>query len=78
MLVDHQRYLKKFNLPLESLSLPDPELLEEDMEKEMQEQIEHNLAHGIIKPTNDGHFRYSTRGLLFLWKQFVKDMIRLC
>ena len=32
----------------------------------------------IIRETGDGHFEYSFRGLLFLWGQFVKDMVRLC
>ena len=54
------------------------ECREEEIENEMRTQIDYNLEHGIIAPTGDGHFRYSVRGLLFLWKQFAKDMIRLC
>jgi len=44
----------------------------------MRKQVEHNLSTGIIRLTGDGNFKYSKRGLLFLWMQFVKDMIRLC
>ena len=33
---------------------------------------------GIITLTDDGSFRYTTRGLFFLWGQFVKDMVRFC
>ena len=32
----------------------------------------------LISLTGDGHFRYSPRGLVFLWGQFIKDMVRLC
>ena len=69
------------NLPLcpdDDLRVPDPDDAEEDIEREMRGQIDHNLAKGIIRLTGDGHFRYSARGLLFLWKQFIKDMVRLC
>ena len=79
MLKDHQRYLKKQKVTTDELALPDPETLESDIENEMKLQIEHNLEHGIIEPTEEGkHFRYSKKGLFFLWKQFAKDMIRLC
>lgn len=78
MLQDHSAYLRKLKIDSDDLALPDPDSLEGDIETEMKEQIEHNLKHGIIEPTGDGHFRYSTRGLFFLWKQFAKDMIRLC
>jgi hypothetical protein len=44
----------------------------------MRKQVEHNLAAGIIRLTGDGHFQYSARGLIFLWGQFIKDMVRLC
>jgi hypothetical protein len=60
------------------LLVPNPEEIELDIESEMRRQIDHNLKSGIIRLTGDGHFQYSRRGLIFLWGQFVKDMIRLC
>jgi hypothetical protein len=63
---------------MDQLWMPDPEGLEDGIEKEMRQQVEHNLAAGIIRLTGDGHFEYSKRGLVFLWGQFVKDMVRLC
>lgn len=75
---DHQEFLKKLGVEVDELALPDPEELEGELESEMNYQIEHNLEHGIIKPAEESHFRYSKRGLFFLWKQFAKDMIRLC
>jgi hypothetical protein len=58
--------------------MPDPEELEDNIEREMRTQVDHNLESGLITLTGDGHFKYSTRGLFFLWGQFIKDMVRLC
>ena len=60
------------------LRVPNPENIESEIEAEMRHQVDHNLKSGIIQLTGDGHFKYSCRGILFLWCQFVKDMIRLC
>jgi hypothetical protein len=63
---------------MDDLRMPDPDDLEADIEKEMKDQVQRNLDDGIIVLTEDGYFRYSARGLFFLWGQFVKDMLRLC
>jgi hypothetical protein len=78
ILSDHQRYLARMNVSPDRLKMPDPEEIEDDIEQEMRCQVEYNLAAGIIQLTDDGHFAYSRRGLLFLWGQFIKDMVRLC
>jgi len=78
ILRDHQRYLVRLRIPQDKLRMPDPEEIENSIEKEMRTQVDHNLSAGIIRLTGDGHFRYSNRGLFFLWGQFIKDMIRLC
>jgi len=77
ILVNHREFLTRMNVS-EHLRMPDPEIIEDGIEAEMRKQVEHNLASGIIRLTGDGHFKYSKRGLLFLWGQFIKDMIRLC
>lgn len=77
ILVNHRDFLARMNVA-EHLRMPDPEIIEDGIEAEMRKQVEHNLASGIIRLTGDGHFKYSKRGLLFLWGQFIKDMIRLC
>lgn len=78
ILRDHHCFLRRAKIAHDELVIPDPERLEIEIEREMRESIEHNLRQGIIRLTDDGHFSYSRRGLLFLWKQYVKDMIRLC
>jgi len=78
ILQDHQRYLSRMKVQTAELLIPDPEELEDGIESEMRSQVDHNLKTGIIRLTGDGNFQYSKRGLLFLWMQFIKDMIRLC
>lgn len=74
----HRKYLARRGILHDNLRVPDPETIEETIESEMARQVRHNLAGGIIRLTGDGHFRYSARGLFFLWGQFIKDMIRFC
>lgn len=78
ILKDHQQFLRKCSVKEDDLLVPDPAEAEREIETEMRSQIDHNLDRGIIRLTGDGHFRYSLRGLFFLWKQFIKDMVRLC
>lgn len=78
ILRDHHQFLVRRRVAEEELRIPDPDEVEEEIEGEMKRQIDHNLAKGIIQLTGDGHFRYSFWGLFFLWRQFVKDMVRLC
>lgn len=78
ILGDHQAYLRRLRIPANQLRVPDPEEIEQAIETEMRRQVEHNLQSGIIRLTGDGHFQYSKRGLVFLWGQFIKDMVRFC
>jgi hypothetical protein len=57
--------------------MPDPDVLDIEVESDMRQQIEFNLQAGIITPAEHQKFRYSFRGLCYLWRQFIKDMIRL-
>jgi hypothetical protein len=78
ILEDHRQYLTRLKVSADRLRVPDPERIEESIEKEMRRQVDHNLSSGIITLTEDGHFQYSRKGLFFLWGQFIKDMVRLC
>jgi len=78
IITEHEYFLHKQGFTDDDLSIPDPDILEKQIETELSDQIEHNLKLGIITMADDENFRYTIRGLFFLWKQFVKDMIRLC
>lgn len=75
---DHERHLDQLKVTESDLLIPNPDEIIHQIEEEMRNQIDHNVERGLIEFTGDGHFRYSKRGLFFLWKQAVKDMIRLC
>lgn len=78
LLKSHCHFLLKQGFVDDDLAIPDPDHLEQEIEQEMKRQIDHNLQRGVISLTGDGNFRYTIRGLFFLWRQFVRDMIRLC
>lgn len=78
LLKDHHLFLHRLGCSDEDLRIPDPDHFEQEIEGELRQQIDYNLDAGIVRLTGDGHFRYTFKGLLFLWRQFVKDMIRLC
>lgn len=78
ILKDHHAFLSRRRVPNDDLRIPDPDEVVKEIEGEMRRQIDHNLDKGIIRLTGDGHFRYSLKGLFFLWRQFIKDMVRLC
>ena len=78
IMADHRDFLRRRNIEEAVLRIPDPDEVAHEIESEMRDQIDHNLTRGIIELTGDGHFRYSKKGLFFLWRQYIKDMVRLC
>lgn len=78
LLQQHGKFLHKQGFVDDDLSIPDPDHLEEELEHELRKQIDHNLQQGIITSAENDHFRYTIRGLFYLWRQCVRDMIRLC
>jgi hypothetical protein len=78
ILRNHNEFLDDNHITTDVLRIPDPDDIEDSLEREMRQQVECNLASGIIRLVGNDHFQYSKRGLIFLWGQFVKDMVRLC
>ena len=77
MVAAHREFLARNGVTEDKTQASDPEQLGNLTEREMREQVNHNLDRGLIKLSGNGTFRYSWRGLLYLWFQSVKDMIRL-
>lgn len=78
ILSSHHYFITLHGACHDDLIIPDPDAVDQDVEQDMRRQIDFNLESGIIELTGDGHFKYSWKGLMFLWKQFIKDMIKLC
>ena len=78
LLGEHRDFLERQGVGPDSLVDEDPEKLPELMEIETSGQIKHNLDRGLIAVAEDPEtFRYSWRGLIFLYGQLVKDMVKL-
>lgn len=72
----HQGFLRD-NGVSGSLAAQDPEAFVDRLQFETRRQVDHNLDAGLIKLSGEGTFRYSWRGYLFLWRQFLRDLVRL-
>jgi len=77
LLQSHQEFLTNYGLETNQLKQGDPEMVIDDIQHEQQVQIAHNLIAGILEKQPDGAIRYTWRGLLFIWLQFLRDFVRL-
>lgn len=79
MLQVHRDFLSVHAVDDEALMDLDSEHLANYLKHDMESQIQHNVKVGVLEPASDGEnvFRYSWRGCVFLWGQFLKDMIRV-
>jgi hypothetical protein len=73
----HEMFLLRNAITEEQLTEVDPEKIPAITEKELRNQVDHNLDKGLITLSGKGTFRYSWRGMIFLWFQFVKDMVKM-
>lgn len=78
LLTAHTEWLEKqgVTLPQDAAEV-EVSSLSDRLSGELEQQIRHNLSRGILKDTGEGTFRYSWRGCFYLWRQFIKDMVRL-
>lgn len=78
LLEAHTAWVERHGLQLPGEAVDvDSTTLTERLSGELQHQIRHNLSTGIITESGEGTFRYSWRGCFYLWRQFVKDMVKL-
>src|ERR1700741_3145199 len=73
----HRAFLRKHNVQIDAIEALDEERIEQEMERKLREQIAHNILKGVLKPTPEGDVKYSWRGMIFLWCQFLLDLVRL-
>lgn len=77
LMSSHKEFLLKNEVNPEEILIENEESFQRAMEEEIRLQVRHNLDRGLITLAGEGTFRYSWRGLFFLWGQFVKDMVKL-
>lgn len=79
LLLRHEEYLLANGVSEENVVAfqAEPEAAHEIIEEEVRRQLDYNLANGLIAKSDASTFRYSWRGLFYLWGQFLKDMVKL-
>jgi hypothetical protein len=73
---DHDKFLERSGLVRSALSPVDPEKVRGAVERDMETQMQHNISEGLLRPAEQGHGRYSWRGMFYLWFQLLRDIFR--
>lgn len=77
MLEAHERMLQSHGLPPGARLAQPPEEIVHTMQNEMKAQITHNISLGLLARDGDHFIRYTTRGMFYLWFQFLRDLVRI-
>jgi hypothetical protein len=73
----HREFLRRNEVDIAAIDTLDEDRIQAEMEKDLRDQIAHNIDKGVLRPTADGNVKYSWRGMLYLWCQFLLDLVRL-
>ncbi|MGI8821056.1 MAG: hypothetical protein ACR2ID_09350 [Chthoniobacterales bacterium] len=73
----HKEYLRLNQVETSVIDQMDEDRVQAEIENDLREQIKHNVAAGVLTPANDREVRYSWRGMVYLWCQFLLDLVRL-
>ena len=76
LLEGHGDFLRERGVEDGALQAVDPDSVRAAVEQDMETQMQHNIREGLLEPADDGHGRYSWRGMLYLWFQFLRDIFR--
>ncbi len=73
----HREFLRAHQLEPAGMAELDEDGVELEIENDLREQIAHNIKKGVLTPTPEGEVRYSWRGMIYLWCQFLLDLVRM-
>jgi hypothetical protein len=73
----HKDWLRRNQVQVEELEELEPDNIPMEIQRDLRTQVTHNLAAGVLTKTSEGQIRYSWRGMLFIWLQFLRDLVRL-
>lgn len=73
----HKEYLRHNQVETKAIDSLDEDRIQTEIENDLREQIAHNVAQGVLKPANETEVKYSWRGMIYLWCQFLLDLVRL-
>ena len=72
----HEKFLQERGMGEADLKPVDAETACIAVGRDMEDQMPHNVREGVLQPDEDGHGRYSWRGMLYLWLQFLRDIFK--
>jgi len=73
----HRHFLSRNRVDPGEIEALDQERSQTEMEKDLRDQIAHNIHKGVLKQTATDDVKYSWRGMIYLWYQFLVDLVRL-
>ncbi|MDQ6623132.1 MAG: hypothetical protein M3Y86_06560 [Verrucomicrobiota bacterium] len=73
----HKEFLRHNQVEIGLIDSMDDERIQTEIENDLREQIKHNLAKGVLKSVDEREVKYSWRGMVYLWCQFLLDLVRL-
>src|SRR5215212_3773071 len=73
----HKEFLRDNTIDPNTVDVLDEDRIQTEIENDLREQIAHNLQQGVLKPADGEEVKYSWRGMVYLWCQFLLDLVRL-
>lgn len=73
---NHRDFLRRNGVISDDLAPFEPDQLPLEIQNDLRAQIDHNVAVGVLTEAGEGAVRYSWRGLVFIWVQFLRDLVR--
>ena len=73
----HKEFLRVNRVETSVIDSMDEDRIQLEVENDLRDQIAHNLQQGVLKSTASGEVKYSWRGMVYLWCQFLVDLVRL-
>ncbi|MEP6810186.1 MAG: hypothetical protein ABI992_08070 [Chthoniobacterales bacterium] len=73
----HKEYLRLNQVETDVIAPMDEDRIQTEIENDLRDQIAHNVEQGVLKSANEKEVKYSWRGMIYLWCQFLLDLVRL-
>ncbi len=73
----HKQFLRQNQVETSVIDAMDEERIQAEIENDLRQQIQHNIDAGVLKPVDEREVKYSFRGMVYLWCQFLLDLVRL-
>ncbi len=77
MLGQHQEFLRAEGIADGALEVVENDHIVPSMQQDLRIHIRHNIDVGFLAKDGEDFIRYTFRGMVFLWLQFLRDTVKL-